>query len=147
VDRGLRDMSDRITFFNLILLAALFGSGLMAWATDSGFVQAQSHLVSLFRGRPAVVESPALALALVLGGLFVAYLPFSRMFHPAAKYFFYHAILWDDEPMRRGGLMEQDIAACLNGRVTWSAAHVRQNESWRGQLGGAENTKGATHDP
>ena len=146
-DRGLRDMSDRITFFNLILLAALFGSGLLAWGTGPAFVQAQSHLVSLLRGRPAAVESSALASALVLTGLFVAYLPFSRMFHAAAKYFFYHAILWDEEPMRRGGRMEQDIAACLDGRVTWSAAHVRQNESWRGQIGGAEDTKGATHGP
>ena len=44
-------------------------------------VQARLHLVSLFRGRPGVVASPSLAAAMVLAGLFAAYLPFGRMFH------------------------------------------------------------------
>ncbi len=43
-DRGLRDMSDSVTFFNLNLLAAVFGSGLWAWGSDPNFVAARLHL-------------------------------------------------------------------------------------------------------
>lgn len=146
-DRGLREMSDPVTFFNLGLLAALFGSGLWAWWGDPGLVAACAHLASLLRGRPEAVDSPGLASALILGGLFLAYLPFSRMFHPIAKYFFYHAILWDDEPMRPGSPMARDIARSLADRVTWSAAHIRQNESWRGQLADQHHPEGSPDGP
>lgn len=146
-DRGLRDMSDPVTFFNLALLAALFGSGLWAWRADPGFVAARAHLVSLLRGQPAAVASPGLASALVLGALFAAYLPFSRMFHAAAKYFFYHAILWDDEPMQPGSRMEREMSGYLHDRLTWRAAHIRPNLRWHEQLDGNPDEKGASHGP
>jgi nitrate reductase gamma subunit len=145
-DRGLRDLSDPVTFFNLALLAALFAAGL--WATvaaDPGLVEARSHLVSLFRGRPGVVAAPSLAAAMVLAGLFAAYLPFSRMFHFGAKYFFYHEVLWDDELMRADSRLEKEMDARLEARLTWSAAHLRQNQSWREQLSPADGTKGQSH--
>lgn len=145
-NRGLRDLSDNITFLNLVLLGGLFGAGMWAWRADPGFDGAREHLVSLLHGAPAPVASPSLASALVLLGIFFIYLPFSRMFHAAAKYFFYHAILWDDEPMRPGSPMERDVAACLGDRVTWSAAHIRQNMKWREQLGEPVSEKGAKHD-
>jgi nitrate reductase gamma subunit len=144
VDRGLRAMSDPVTFFNLALLAALFGSGLWAWWSDPGCLAARGHLVSLFRGRPATVESPGLAAALVVGGLFAAYLPFGRMFHAAAKYFFYHAVLWDDEPMRPGSRMEREIAAQLGDPLTWTAPHIRSNQDWHAQLEGEADERAAT---
>ena len=113
-DRGLRDLSDPVAFFNLALLAALFAAGLWAALADPGLVEARLHLVSLFRGRPGVVTSPSLAAAMVLAGLFAAYLPFSRMFHFAAKYFTYHQVLWDDESdERQGSRMESDFAGYL----------------------------------
>jgi nitrate reductase gamma subunit len=147
IDRGLRDMSDPITYFNLLLLAALFGTGVWSWLTDPGFDAARSHVASLLCGRPAVVPSAPLALALVLTGLFAAYLPFSRMFHGPVKYFFYHAILWDEAPMRPGSPMEQDVAGLLSQRVTWSAAHVRPNASWREQVADDDREEGTTHGP
>jgi nitrate reductase gamma subunit len=145
-DRGLRDLSDPVAFFNLALLAALFAAGLWAaLAADPGLVQARLHLVSLFRGRPGVVTSPSLATAMVLAGLFAAYLPFSRMFHFGAKYFFYHEVLWDDELMSGDSRLEKEIAARLGAPLTWSAAHLRQNQSWRDQLSSADGTKGQSH--
>ena len=113
------------------------GSRLRRGARTSGFLAARGA---------GPVASPSLASALVLLGIFLIYLPFSRMFHAAAKYFFYHAILWDDEPMRPGSPMERDVAACLGDRVTWSAAHIRQNMKWCEQLGEPASEKGTKHD-
>ncbi|MHB8900590.1 MAG: hypothetical protein ACYC6Y_17700 [Thermoguttaceae bacterium] len=142
-DRGLRDMSDRVTFLNLVLLAALFGSGLAYWLQDPACGQARAHAASLLRGRPGAVGSPWLASAMVLTGLLAMYLPFSRMFHFAAKYFFYHSILWDDHPMTQTGPMKQEMARSLGEQVTWSASHVRQRRSWTGQLAADEAEKDA----
>ncbi len=44
-DVGLREMSDRITSFNLFLLLTLFGSGLIAWLTaDPAFGRCRDHV-------------------------------------------------------------------------------------------------------
>lgn len=146
-DRGLRDMSDAATFFNLALLAALFGSGLFAWlAADPAFAHSRDHLVSLLQGHPRAVEAPSLALAMVVGGLFLSYLPFSRMFHFAAKYFFYHRILWDERSMPKAGPMARDFAAYLAYPVTWSAEHVKAGQSWQEQVSPPNGAKGEPHD-
>lgn len=146
-DRGLRDMSDAPTFFNLALLAAVFGSGLFAWlAADPAFAHSRDHLVSLLKGHPHAVEAPSLALAMVVAGLFLSYLPFSRMFHFAAKYFFYHQILWDERSMSKAGPMARDFAGYLAYAVTWSGEHVRPGRSWQEQVSPPSGTKEEPHD-
>jgi len=147
VDGGLRAMSDTVTFFNLIFLATLFGVGLAAWSlSDVAAAQARSHLASLLRGRPADVEGGWLAAAMVLFGLFAAYLPFSRMFHFAAKYFFYHQVLWDNEAMIAGSRMERGVAASLEYHPSWSAEHVRRGASWREQVSAERDEGDRPHD-
>jgi nitrate reductase gamma subunit len=125
-DPGLRAISDAVSYFNLLLLAALFGSAAAAWLTsDPGFAQCRAHCASLLRGQPAAVGSAALVLPIVLLEVFLIYLPFSRMFHAAAKYFFYHQIRWEEESLRPGTALEQAFAANLGYRSTWSASHVQ----------------------
>ena len=142
-DPDLHGISDRVTFFNLGLLLALFGSGSLAWLmVDPTFEQLRVHVLSLLRGRPASVTSPWLTLPFFLGGTFLMYLPFSRMFHFAAKYFSYHRVLWDDASVRRGSPMEKDLADQLNYPVTWSAKHVRQQASWLDQVSVDESEGG-----
>ncbi|NUQ65141.1 MAG: respiratory nitrate reductase subunit gamma [Pirellulales bacterium] len=133
-DPGLRDMSDPVTFFNLAFLVVLFASGLLAWTADGPLEQVRTHMASLLRGRPGVVPSTSLALAMTLSGLFAAYLPFSRMFHFAAKYFFYHRILWDDEPMHGGTAIQRDFAGYLRYPLTWSGEHLQPRKAWSEQL-------------
>ena len=123
-DRGLRGMSDPVSYFNLVLLAAMFAAGLAVGSADPGFAECRGHLASLLCGRPGVVQSPWLTTAIVLTAIFIAAFPFGRMFHPVAKFFFYHKILWDDEPVRPGSAMEKEIGQCLGRRVGWSAEHV-----------------------
>jgi nitrate reductase gamma subunit len=143
-DENLRAVSDTVSFLNLAFLLAVFAAGWVAWlVADPVFLQTRAHAALLLRGRPEAVQSPLLALAMVLAGLFAMYLPFSRMFHFAAKYFFYHWILWDEEPMRAGSPMERDIAGCLEYRTTWSARHVRPEATWLEQATGCQTEKGA----
>jgi nitrate reductase gamma subunit len=65
-----------------------------------------------------------LAVGLILSALLAAYIPFTHMSHFIAKYFTYHAIRWDDRPLRPGDRIEKKLAEYLTYRPTWSARHV-----------------------
>jgi nitrate reductase gamma subunit len=68
---------------------------------------------------------PGLLAAHVLVALaFLAYLPFSQMMHFVAKYFTYHQVRWDDEPMVAGSRLEKEVLELLKQPVTWSAPHL-----------------------
>jgi nitrate reductase gamma subunit len=134
-DEGLRDMSDIPAYFNLILLIGMFGSGLAAWFfADPDFVLLRAQLGSLAVFLPQTPAHWLITLEIFFMGLFLAYLPFSRMSHYAAKYFFYHNIMWDDEPMKAGSSLEKDVAHSLGGNLSWSAPHIKQNQSWLAQV-------------
>jgi nitrate reductase gamma subunit len=134
-DEGLRDMSDIPAYVNLSLLICMFGSGLLAWIfADRDFSLLRSQLGSLFVFSPIVPVHGLITLEIFFMGLFLAYLPFSRMTHYAAKYFFYHNIMWDDEPMKAGSSLEKDVIVSLGGKLSWSAPHIKQNQSWLAQV-------------
>lgn len=142
-DSGLRDMSDIPAYFNLSLLIGMFGSGLAAWFfADPDFVLLRAQLGSLAVFSPQTPAHWLITLELFFMGLFLAYLPFSRMSHYAAKYFFYHNIMWDDEPMKAGSALEKDVTHSLGGNLSWSAPHIKQNQSWLAQVS-AEEAKAA----
>lgn len=134
-DEGLRDISDIPAYLNLCLLIALFGSALAAWLTvDPAFAVIRSHLSAVLTfAAPHPLPAPMVA-EIFWAGLFLAYLPFSRMLHGPVKYFFYHDVLWDDEPMKPGSSLEQDVTASLGGKLTWSAPHIKQDQSWLAQV-------------
>jgi nitrate reductase gamma subunit len=146
-DRGLRSMSDPVSYFNLALLAAMFAAGLAVWWGDPGFAHCRAHLASLLCGRPSVVGSPWLTTAIVLTTIFAVCFPFGRMFHPVAKYFFYHKILWDNEPVRPGSAMEEEIGQCLGRRVGWSAEHVVAGGTWLDQVQSPGSKGESPHEP
>lgn len=134
-DEGLRDMSDIPAYFNLSLLIGMFGSGLAAWFfADPDFVLLRGQLGSLFVFSPTVPAHWLITLEIFFMGLFLAYLPFSRMSHYAAKYFFYHDIMWDDEPMKAGSSLEKNVVHSLGGKLSWSASHIKQDQSWLAQV-------------
>ena len=144
-DEGLRDMSDTPAYFNLVLLICLFGSGLLAWVfVDPDFSLLKNQLTSVIILSPAVPVNGLITMELFFMGLFLAYLPFSRMTHYAAKYFFYHNIMWDDEPMKPGSSLEKNVIASLAGKLSWAAPHVKQNQSWLAQV--APDESGASKE-
>lgn len=135
LDPDLRAMSDTVSFVNLYLMIALFGSAMAAWLVADGFF---SHLRSQVAGliifKPVTPDHPLITIELFFFGLFLMYLPFSRMLHFAAKYFFYHSIMWDDEAMKPGSKLEQERLKELSFHPQWSASHIKANDSWLGQV-------------
>ena len=129
LDAGLRPFSTPSGYFNLVLLAAVFASGIYGWFAGRAFI---ADLGMFARGMvtPAGAAPPALTIALHVGLflVFLIYLPFSNMFHFAAKFFTYHEVRWDDRPLT--ARMEKEVASLLSRPVSWSAPHVGPGKSW-----------------
>jgi nitrate reductase gamma subunit len=100
----MRALSSFVEFFNLVLFV------LMAWAilnlTGEGVgSQARSYFLGLIQFKPVPPPRDGTFLwGLFLVEFFVAYLPFSKMFHAASKYFAYHRLRWSNpyELLHRG---------------------------------------------
>ena len=135
IDADLRAMSDTVSFLNLWLMIALFGSGLAAWlVADDSFNLLRGQIAGLMMFKPTTPNHPLITIELFFFGLFLMYLPFSRMLHFAAKYFFYHNIMWDDEAMQAGSKLEQERLKELTYRPQWAAPHIKADRSWLEQV-------------
>jgi nitrate reductase gamma subunit len=125
-DDNLRNSTAPATFVNLLVLLAMFVTGLWAALTVTGFT---GHVMGFAGGllRASVpAELPGiLAAHFVFAFLFLAYLPFTQMMHFVAKYFTYHKVRWDDEPVTAGSKLDLELKKLLNQTVTWAAPHVR----------------------
>ncbi len=124
-DPKLKDFTAPAALFNLAILLAVFASGAGALATSEYFSGVSSFVGALLTANGAIEMSGILALHLTLVLLFMAYLPFSQMMHFVAKYFTYHQVRWDDEPLVPGGHLEKQVLGLLNQPVTWSAEHLK----------------------
>jgi len=135
IDPNLRTMSDTVSFLNLWLMIALFGSSLAAWlAADGSFSHLRGQVAGLLTFKPVTPHHPLITAEFFFFGVFLMYLPFSRMLHFAAKYFFYHNIMWDDETMQPGSKLERERLKELTYRLQWKAPHIKANRSWLEQV-------------
>ncbi|MCG6954354.1 MAG: respiratory nitrate reductase subunit gamma [Gemmatimonadetes bacterium] len=124
-DPKLRVVSTPVAMFNLALLLAVFVTGAVAVSTVTGVVgHALTFGKALLTAGPMPAMPGILAWHAALTLVFLAYLPFSQMMHFVAKYFTYHEVRWDDEPMKQGGSMEREVQQLLDQPVTWAAPHV-----------------------
>jgi nitrate reductase gamma subunit len=146
-DEELRYMADFVTYINLYLMLLVFGTGFIAWFTvDPSFDVIRLHTEGLLTFSGASVSSLPIVFEMIAFGLFLCYLPFSRMMHFAAKYFFYHNIMWDDEAMKPGSKLEQDINSSLKYQLKWEASHISSGDSWGDQVAGTKETEGGKRD-
>ena len=137
MDEDLRFISDIVSLVNLGVMIFLFGTGLAAWGlTDPAFQLIRQQVAGLLALKAANVQEPLIILELLAFCLFLIYLPFSRMMHFVAKYFFYHNIMWDDELMHCNSQMKKEITGYLQYNTTWSAQHIRKGQSWGAQVAG-----------
>ena len=129
VDRELGRYTSPLDRLNLLLLGG-FGVLSAAVALSPGGVAGSARVLAEAArgGTPAV--GTLLAVQMAVGGLFLCYMPFTRMIHMVAKYFTYHKVRWDDEPMEPGGAMARRVQAALDYGVDWSAAHVGAGRTW-----------------
>lgn len=142
-DGELRYMADFVTYINLYLMLVVFGTGLIAWCTvDPAFHIIRLQTAAILTFSEASVTSIPIVFEMIAFGLFICYLPFSRMMHFAAKYFFYHNIMWDDEAMKSGSKLEQEVNTYLKYQLTWEASHISSGGSWVDQVAETKATGG-----
>ncbi len=123
-DPKLRDFSPPVTVFNLLLLLALFVTGLWAVVSADYFAGFSSYIGALLSADTSLTVPAAMAIHLTVGLVFLAYLPFTQMMHFVAKYFTYHEVRWNDEPLEVGGRLEKKLQRLLGQTVTWNGPHV-----------------------
>ena len=122
----LRSIATPVTFLNLAILLAFFITG--AWTVFAlpEFVNGLTGFLGALLTANLEAQFPSLLTAhLFLAGLFLAYLPFTPMMHFVAKYFTYHEIRWNDEPLVAGSKMEAEIQELLQQPVSWAGPHLR----------------------
>jgi nitrate reductase gamma subunit len=124
LDRRLRDFTSPASLFNLVLLLAVFGSGLGAVVAADYFGGVTTFLEALFGGRLSIAVPGIVAAHVGVTLLFLAYLPFTKMMHFVAKYFTYHQVRWNDTPMLPGSRMEREVQELLAQPVTWAGPHL-----------------------
>jgi nitrate reductase gamma subunit len=131
--------------FNLlffIVVLALAGLGYVARpAGSSGPLAIAAGLLSF---DTTVRVAPALLAALISGFVLLAYIPLTHMSHFVGKYFTYHAVRWDDGPVRENDRMAARLAEHLTYRPTWAASHVTADgtRTWA-QIASSDPTEGS----
>ncbi|MEJ2187222.1 MAG: respiratory nitrate reductase subunit gamma [Gemmatimonadota bacterium] len=122
----LRAMTSGVAYFNLVLLLAVFVTGGLAVLTVPDFgAEVAGFAGKLLRADASAALPGLLAGHVLVSVAFLAYLPFSQMMHFVAKYFTYHQVRWDDEPMAAGSHLEKEVLELLKQPVTWSAPHLK----------------------
>jgi len=130
-DSNLRPYTRRIEYFNIVLVLALFLTGLLSWAFyDHFFAMDRQYFVSLLTasGVPGIGALTVAHILLVL--VTAVYLPFTNMMHFFAKWFTYHKIRWDDAPNLRGGSLERKLGPAHNMPLSWAASHIQELGRW-----------------
>jgi nitrate reductase gamma subunit len=131
LDPALRSVTSRSDFFGLFLILATVLCWFLSWALfDRSLAGATGYLRELTRFAPASDANPFMISGIVLLSVFLVYMPFTYMVHAYAKYFIYHKVLWQDEPMAPGSETERRVEQMLRRPVGWSASHVSDGGSW-----------------
>jgi len=117
--------------FNLLLILALFATGLFSWVTMGSFAPFHDYLVGSL-SLQAVTGIGAMTVAhLLVLAFFMTYFPFTHMTHAFTKWFLWHEVRWSDDANLRGSKVEAKIRGVLAYPVTWSAPHIDgRGRSW-----------------
>jgi nitrate reductase gamma subunit len=128
-NRDLRLYTTLPDYFNLLFLATLFIAGLVSWFGDKSFAAHKAYIGSVLFFRPVHVPA-AVSVSFLLFGLFMIYMPFTKLIHYFAKYFTFDRALWDDDFKAKGSAVDRQITAQLGFKPTWAAPHVGPGKTW-----------------
>jgi nitrate reductase gamma subunit len=129
----LRPYSSRANYFHLMLIFALFGTGLGSLLAHAAVSNRMTVLAGalLRMNAPPALNNIEIAHLIVLSAFLILF-PFTRMTHAFMKFFAYHRIRWDDEPYRRGSPAAAGAARNLDRPVSWRASHIHgKGSTWR----------------
>lgn len=125
-DKKMKMFNSAGHFFNLILLGAIYVSGVL-WVGGSATYPGDA--VQVLVSSMSISDMPPLnSAALWHIGIvlfFLVYFPFTHMTHAFVKWFTYHDIRWEDTPNKPGSKMQKEIEKLEGQRVTWAAAHIK----------------------
>jgi nitrate reductase gamma subunit len=141
LDRNYQAYSSFSAYFKLFFLAAIFISGIVAWASAGDFAAVTSVFTrDLFTLDSGITATGALASHIIIVFLFVLYLPFTDMVHFITKFFTHHSVRWDDEPQDEK--MVRKLRGLIAQPLTWSGPHMKSDRgnSW-GDVVQKENGK------
>ncbi len=129
-DRGLRNFSMPMNYFNYLFFLVVYASGLLAWLfLDPTLDEYRTYWVGLITLTPPELH-PVTILHIVLFDLFLIYLPFTRSTHYITRILAYFFIRWDDEPNLRGSALEKRILGLLQQKISWEGKHIPKGKSW-----------------
>jgi len=120
----LRGFTSRSSVFDLVLLAVLFATGVLA---SPAIAYGTDLIIACCRVSPAGARPwlPFLVSAHVwLVAIFLAYFPFTHMTHAYMKFFSWHGVRWDDSPAMRDRRVAPALNAALQRTATWAAPHI-----------------------
>jgi len=122
----MRNSTAPTSYVNLMVLLAMLGTGLWAVLSVPDFSgHVISFAVGLLTASLPLDTPPIVSAHFLCAFVFLAYLPFTQMMHFVAKYFTYHEVRWDDEPVMPGSKLDRELKKLLGQPVTWAAPHVR----------------------
>lgn len=128
-DLKLSNYTTPLDRLNLLLLTALGSLSAAVALTPPGMAGVAEAMARMGRLQAPEV-STLLAVQMAVAALFLFYMPFTRMVHFFSKYFTYHRVRWDDEPVTPGSRIEARLKEALNFGVDWSAEHVKTGKTW-----------------
>jgi nitrate reductase gamma subunit len=143
LDSNYRPFTTISMYFRLVFLGAVFISGAYAWFDINGFASEMGHFVkNLITLDGGITASLPLTIHVIISLLFIVYLPLTDMLHFITKYFTYHAVRWNDEPV--GEIMDEKLRKLIDQTADWSAPHAGSGKSWAeiasGKTDNAEKT-------
>ncbi|MFH1723734.1 MAG: respiratory nitrate reductase subunit gamma [Elusimicrobiota bacterium] len=123
-DPKLKPFTSMASYFNLLFLAAVFVTGCVALFSGGFLADMTSYLKAVAFAEAGPALGAAISTHIAVGMLFLVYLPFTYMMHFVAKYFTYHEVRWNGEPMSGNDAMQEEVKKLLGQTVTWSAPHI-----------------------
>jgi nitrate reductase gamma subunit len=132
-NRDLQRYTTPLDYFNLLFLAAIFLAGLVSWLGDSAFAAHRACVGSVLRFKPVHVPA-AVSISFLLFGLFMIYMPFTKLIHYFAKYFTFDRALWDDDFKAKDSAVDRQVTAQLGYTAAWAAPHMVPGQTWLQQV-------------
>lgn len=129
---GLKLYTRPADYFNLLFLLFIFSTAFLSWAGDPSLISPRVYVKGVLFWKAPDAPLPVLLNFLSLE-LFLIYMPFTKLFHYAAKFFTFHKVLWDDRLNTKDSPTDKKIMAQLAYQVTWAAPHIVPGKTWMEQ--------------
>lgn len=120
-DEQLKNYTSPADVGNLVfILGTLLVTLLTVLIADPRFNGLRDYVQGVLTFRPLPVGSSLLGLAILLASLLLAYIPLTHMSHFFTKWFMWHKVRWDDQPLEKGSKEEAVLQGYLKFPVSWA---------------------------